>query len=162
MTASAGLVLAAGGCERGCGRRAPGDADAGVPSSTADAGLPEDAGQLPPSIPDAAAAVNAVRPSLRACYAQQLGRRPTPRGTITFTLEVGPDGHVTAATPSARDGLDDECVACMTAGVTKAVFDRPLDGMPATVIAPFTFQSRGDPPPRPSSGAPSPLAPPRP
>ncbi|MBX3214231.1 MAG: AgmX/PglI C-terminal domain-containing protein [Labilithrix sp.] len=155
----AGLALTAGGCKSGCGQatsdgtgaetRPPASANSEAPAPTesgppAESGAPEAAGQLPPSIPDAKSAVNAVRPSLRACFAQQLGRTPTTRGTITFAIEVGPDGRVTAATPRAVDGLDDECVACMTAGVTSATFERPLDGSPATVIAPFTFHARGE------------------
>ena len=40
--------------------------------------------------------------------------------------------------------LDDETIACMTEGALGAVFDRPLDGQPATVRAPFTFVSVTD------------------
>ncbi|MBX3222353.1 MAG: AgmX/PglI C-terminal domain-containing protein [Labilithrix sp.] len=162
-----GLALAgpsvsacSGGCN-GCASAPPvaqaGDAGLGG-ASTAEAGPTAEAGAgLPPSIPDAARTVNAIRPSLRACFAAQLGRKPTPTGTVTFAIDVDADGRVTAATARTHDNLDDECLACMAGGVKTATFSRPLDGMPATVIVPFTFHS-GAPPTAPSASL-TPLSP---
>jgi hypothetical protein len=113
----------------------------GVPVAAADGGSSSDAalGVLPPAIPNAAASVDRIRPALRACFADQILRKPTPTGTVTFSIEVGPDGHVLKATPTAHDGLDVACIACMTEGVKAGAFEKPLDGLPATVVAPFTF-----------------------
>lgn len=150
------FVVLAGACQRSRHREDSFDAgtDGAPPSTTATV----DDGGPPPSISNAALAVNAVRPSLRACFARQIRRNPTPVGSVTFAIEIGADGRVTAATPQKREGLDDACIACMVEGVKTASFSRPLDGMPATVIAPFTFHSAAEPPmvgPLPSALVPS-------
>ena len=96
-------------------------------------------------LPNAAAAIDVVRPSLRACFIGQLKRRPVPLGTMTFELEVSPEGRVVSATPRVREGLDDETVTCMTEGVRLAIFERSADGAPTKIFAPFTFQTAGPP-----------------
>lgn len=154
------LVVSVAGCKGGCG--GDGSAQASGPTvmgaegaegglATASSGrtgqtaeTARDAG-LPPAIPNAKTAVDKIRPGLRICFAEQLRRNPVPRGTVTFTIEIGGDGKVTSATPKTREGLDDACIACMTERVKEGIFERPLDGMPATVIAPFTFHSAGPP-----------------
>ena len=146
------FMVSIAGCRGGCG----GDSSAQTSSIAVDAsstgpltsaGPPQDAKDanrdagLPPAIPNAKASVDKIRPGLRMCFAEQLQRKPVPLGTVTFTIEIGGDGKVTSATPKTREGLDDACIACMTERVKEGTFERPLDGMPATVIAPFTFHS---------------------
>ena len=153
------FVVSIAGCKGGCGgdssaQTSSGPADAGTdapaslgPTTSAEArqdakDANRDAG-LPPAIPNAKAAVDKIRPGLRICFAEQLRRNPVPLGAVTFTIEIGGDGKVTSATPKTREGLDDASIACMTDRVKEGTFERPLDGMPATVIAPFTFHSTG-------------------
>jgi hypothetical protein len=101
-----------------------------------------------------------MRPHLRNCFFDQLQRKQVPTGTITFAIEVGPDGGVSSASVKSREGLDDACVTCMTRSVIEGRFTPPLDGLPTTVIAPFTFHSASFPGAAPPpAGLPSVLVP---
>ena len=104
--------------------------------------------------------MKAMRPHMRNCFFDQLQRKPVPTGTITFAIEVQGDGRVASATIKTREGLDDACVICMTRSVKEGRFTPPLDGLPTTVIAPFTFHSASFPGAAPApAGLPSGLVP---
>lgn len=165
---SFGLYIAifAAGCKGGCQRTGaddPPDA-ASSPSSSAtpdaapdaaSAGLLADGG-LPPAIPNASEALNRVRPFLRRCFAEQVKRAPTRTVTVTFEIAIDGGGKLVAATPTSHDGLDLAGLTCMTEKVREAVFEPPLDRMPATVIAPFTFHAVGAVTTIPDASAPRP------
>ncbi len=133
--------------------------DAGAAGTTT-ANVPPSGSALPPAIPDAESGVKAMRPHLRNCFFDQLQRKQVLTGTITFAIEVGPDGRVASASVETREGLDDACLTCMTRSVKEGRFTPPLDGLPTTVIAPFTFHSASFPGATPSpAGLPSVLVP---
>jgi hypothetical protein len=125
---------AVAGCRSGCKDSPRSEPVEPVASGPVDAGLP-------PAIPNAAEGVQRVRPALRACFAAQLGRTPTPKASVTFQLIVGADGGVLEATTKAQEDLDPVTLSCMMDAVRTATFEKPLDGQPTTILAPFTFYS---------------------
>jgi hypothetical protein len=134
------LLLSLSSCRSGCNDTPRAEPVENAPVAT---GPAVDAA-LPPAIPNAAEAVQRVRPALRACFAAQLGRTPTAKASVTFQLLVGADGGVIEATTKAQEDLEPATVACMMESVRGATFEKPLDGQTTTILAPFTFYSAAE------------------
>jgi len=134
-------ALAVAGCRSSCSDGPRADSQPPTPAATAEsAAVPG----LPPAIPNAGEGVQRVRPALRACFAAQLARAPTPKASVTFQIVVGPEGGVTEVTTKAQEGLEGTTLACMLEALRTATFDKPMDGQPTTIFAPFTFYNAVD------------------
>lgn len=59
------------------------------------------------------------------------------RGSVRFTIRVGPDGEVVDVTVAGGGGLSRSAIECMQARFRAARF-APPDGAAAIVVAPVT------------------------
>jgi outer membrane biosynthesis protein TonB len=125
------LLVLASACGGGEASR---PAPATPPIETAAAPAP-----LPPPNPDAAA-VEAARPSLRACYDKARAANPNlGRTTVTLSLRVDPTGNVTTVDLEYKHRFDEASKGCMR----DAAFTIKLPaGEPRRVDVPVTFEPR--------------------
>lgn len=82
--------------------------------------------------------IAALRPDFLRCYDAVLNDRHQT-GSIRITAKIAPNGDVTSAAPTSREGLSDQVVACLLAVVMRARFAPPAGGV-ATVTIPLTFE----------------------
>jgi len=79
------------------------------------------------------AALTAIRPGLIACGRTALGLNPAEHGVVTFNLDIGADGNVSAATIKQTQGLSSADTACMTAQMKRGDFE--ATGVSRTLFA---------------------------
>lgn len=124
------LLMIASGCG-GAAVQPPAPAMAPAPDP-APAAAPS-----PPANPDAAA-VEAARPSLRACYEKaRSANAALGRTTVTLTLRVDEAGHVTTVDLQYKNRFDEASKGCMR----DAAFAIKLPpGEPRRLELPVTFE----------------------
>lgn len=97
-----------------------------------------------PEIPDAQSVIGALQASFRRCYQAGLSRESdTMEGSVRITLKVGPNGSVTAATPSAVTGtLTPTVIGCMVSRASTAQFSAPKNGAGAVLVVPISLRAQ--------------------
>lgn len=127
------LVILASGCGGGDSSR---PAPAAPPALTEAAASPPS--PAPPRSDPDTEAVEAARPSLRACYEKARAINPAlGRTTVTVSLRVDEAGHVSTVDLEYRHKLDEASKGCMR----DAAFAIKLPaGAPRRVTVPVTFE----------------------
>lgn len=93
----------------------------------------------PPSANPDADAVEAARPSLRACYDKaRSANAALGRTTVAFSLRVNEKGTVTTVNLEYKHRFDEAAKSCMR----DAAFAIKLPGQPRRVEVPVTFEPR--------------------
>ncbi len=86
-------------------------------------------------VSDASSRVSAMTPGFRRCY--NLGLRnedPSMKGSVRFTVKIGPNGDVTSVTGAPSGSLTPSVVGCMRARVASTQFSPPGDGGAMLII----------------------------
>jgi outer membrane biosynthesis protein TonB len=102
--------------------------------------VPATSAPPPPSSNPDADAVEAARPSLRACYEKARAANPAlGRTTVTVSLRVDDAGHVSTVDLEYKHRFDDASKACMR---DAAFAIKVPAGPPRRVEVPLTFDAR--------------------
>ena len=89
-------------------------------------------------LPDAPGVVAGMSPGFRRCY--NLGLRnedPTMKGSVRFTVKVGPNGGVMSVSGASSGTITPGVVGCMRNRISSAQFAPPASGG-ATLVIPVT------------------------
>lgn len=89
-------------------------------------------------VSNAVAVVAGLRGSFRACYQRGLDVNPDASGSIRLTIQVGPNGEVSAVSASPSGNLPPAVVSCVQARAQAAQFAAP-EGGSAVIHVPVTF-----------------------
>jgi hypothetical protein len=84
----------------------------------------------------------AMHDDLLACYKARVRVAPNAKGTVTFSILVGPDGAVKTIEPSGGETLGSAKEGMMKR-IQKATFKAPHGGGTMQIQVPFTLQLRG-------------------
>ena len=130
------LLVLASGCGRGdSSRPAP-----ATPTAVSEATAPTPAVSPPARSNPDADAVEAARPSLRACYEKARTANPAlGRTTVTLSLRVDESGHVSTVDLDYKHKFDEASKGCMR---DAAFAIKVPAGEPRRVTVPVTFDPK--------------------
>ncbi len=75
---------------------------------------------------------------IRACYTDELAKRPGLDGTIGVTFVVGEDGSIVRSTTPIGDQVVGTCINAVIK--TRSKFPKPAGGVTVTINYPFVFE----------------------
>jgi hypothetical protein len=81
-----------------------------------------------------------IRPAMLACYEKRIVAKPQAHAFMTFSVLVGPDGHVRDVETTGGALLGDKTISCLVGHVRGAVFERPKGGGSLRLNVPFTLR----------------------
>jgi TonB family protein len=91
---------------------------------------------------DIEAGVNAIGPSLIACYQKAVLANRSEAGSVIISASIAPDGHVESATP-VRSSLSKDLASCLANVVLAARFRAPgVTGVRLSI--PLAFEQSKD------------------
>lgn len=76
----------------------------------------------------------------RACYQRGLAEDPTMQGKVSLSIQIGPSGEVTGASPSVSGNISPKVASCIASAARRAKFSSPGD-TGSTVSCSFSFVS---------------------